>query len=533
MNKFISLTKIQVKDLFTKYQNGMNLKSNLIGKLLMVAVVVLLLTPSINFSLLTFQAFAMMNAPELVITSMYVGAVILMFMLAIPFIVSVFFYSKDMKFLAALPIREDAIIFSKLSTVYLYLLIISTLLIGPAVVIYGINVGFDLTLVFFGLLALILAPVLPLLISALLVLMLTKVVSNSNKRNLLVIAGNVLLIVAIVGIQLGLTRYMANPETLQKIFSNQEGLLGFVGLRFPPSVWMTRMILGSFKDALYFIGLNLVVLLILQKLATFFYRRAMMAFNQGGQIVRGKIYYIHRSIGWQLVKRHIMIILTQPTFLLNTVMSLIVPIMMFVILSFSGEASLEMLKSPEIMPYMIFIFAGILVSPAIIANISSTAITREGKTFWETKALPISSQDNIRYRVITTMIFNFAGSIILLVTCLFILPLSWETVLLGGLFTIAVTLFLATVDIIVNIYRPLLNWTNPTAAVKNNMNIMISLGIRGFFALLFYLLFKYLPITWSSDTTILLGSGFFFVLYLVTRYILYSYYAEKFAQITV
>lgn len=534
MNKFISLTKIQVKDFLSKYQSGANLKNNKLGKFLMLIILVLLLLPSITFSITTFTLFDSLKQPELVITSMYVSAVLLMFFMAVPFVVSTFFYAKDMRFLSSLPVREDLIIFSKLSTVYLYLLIISLLLMGPAIVIYGLNVGFDLALIIFGLLALLLSPVLPLLVSALFILFVTRLVSGSNRRNLLSIFGNLLLIVAIIAFQLGFNRFIANPEYLEKIFSNQEGILGLIGLRFPPSIWVTKMIQGSFLDTIYFIAINLVFFLLLQALAKRFYRRAMSAFNQGASVGRGKIYYRKRSKGWQLIKRHVLIILKKPIFLLNTVLLLIFPIILFVALGLTGEVNLEILANPQISPYLIFIFTGLLISPAAFANLSATAITREGRSFWELKALPISVQENIRYRVLTTLVFNFFGSGLLLIIALFILPVTFEIILLGSILGIILTLFFATVDIIINIYRPFLNWTNPNAAIKNNLNVMISLGIRAGLGLIVYLLYQYTPLfNLNFKLIIVLASGLFLILYLLIRYSLYNYYSKKFTQISV
>lgn len=534
MNKFISLTKIQVKDFLSKYQSGANLKNNALGKFLLLFILVLLLLPSITFSTTTFNFFASIKQPELVITSMYVSSVFLMLFMAIPFVISTFFYAKDMKFLSSLPIREDLLVFSKLSTVYVYLLIISVLMIGPAIFIYGLNIGFNVTLIFFGLLALLLTPILPLLISSVLVLLVTRFISNSNNRNILAILGNLLLIVVIIVFQLGFNRFISNPEYLEKIFNNQDGLLALIGLRFPPSIWLTKMVLGSFFDTIYFIGINVLLVLFLQALAKVFYRRALLAFNQESSFIRGKIYYRKRSKGWQMIKRHLLIILKKPTFFLNTFLLLIFPVVLFVALALTGEVSLEILSSAQMSPFLILIFTGIISSPATFANISATAITREGSSFWELKALPVSVQDNLKYRVMTTLILNFFGSVLMLLIALFILPVTWEIVFLGSIFCITLTLFLATLDIIINIYRPLLNWTNPTAAVKNNLNIMISLGIRAGLGLLFYVLYKYTSLSnLSFNWIISLTSGLFLISYLLTRRALYTYFSKKFSQISV
>lgn len=535
MNKLLSLTLIQLKDFLGKTQSSLNVKNNYIGKILLVFFLIIIGFPAVNFSILMFNSFLQINRPELVITSMYVNSVMLMFFLSIPFIFSVFFFSKDGKFLASLPVKEETIVFSKLSTVYLYLLLVSTLLIAPSMVIYALNIGLNLSFVLLSIVALLLTPILPLMISALFVLTVSRFISSSKHRNLFSILSNILLIIGIIFIQLRITKYISQPEFLQNALLNEDGLLGLIGLRFPPSIWLTKMIMGSFTDALLFIGVNIIFIFVLQMISKLFFKRALLAYNEGNTSYKGSLYYIQRSKGLQLFKRHFFIICKEPMFLLNTVLTLLVPILLFVVMSFTGEMSMDLFRSPQLEPYMILILTGILVSPAVMGNISSTSITREGQGFWETKVLPISFRENIRYRILTTLVFNWGGSILLLVLSAFILPLSMEIVAPAIVFTVTTTLFLATIDIIVNIYRPLLNWTNPTAAVKNNMNIMISLGIRVLIGLAYYLVYKIEPqiLTLDYNITVWVSSGIFFILYLVTRYLVYNYFTDRFSKISI
>lgn len=533
MNKLKSLTLIQLKDFLGNARRGLNVKNSKLGSLLQLLALAALATPAINFSILTFNSFAQLGQPELVITSMYVNSVLLMFFLGIPFIVSVFFYSKDIYFLSSLPLREDTIVFAKLSTVYLYLLGLNTLLVAPSIVIYLLNSGFRLVVVLMGTLALILAPLLPLLISALLVLLLNRFLINKNRKNLLAIIGNLLLIIVIIAIQIIITRYITDPEYLQQSLRSKEGLLGFIGLRFPPSIWLTKMILGSWRDTLLFFGINIFFWLALQSLAKTFYRKALNTFSQtaGGS---GQIYYRQRSQAWQLLKRHIMIILKEPTFMLNTLLTLIVPVLLYMVMALSGQLSLELFNSPEVKPYLPLIFTGLLTAPALIGSNSATAITREGQAFWETKVLPVSARDNLHSRVLTTVIFSLSGTVLMLLISLVALPVTFGMVILGSVFALIATLFFATVDLIINIYRPLLSWTNPTAAVKNNLNVTISLAIRAVIGLAFYLIYRLLPglVTGNLELTIVVSAVVFFIFYLVSRGILYTSLVKKFSEIS-
>ena len=533
MKKFKSLVIIQLKDFLGNAQSSLNIKNKKMIQLLQLLIIGSIMAPSIYFSSVTYNAFAQLNQPELVMTTMYLNSVILMFFLGIPIIISVFFFSKDIKFLTTLPVDEDKIILSKLSTVYIYLLAISGIFILPSIIVYGFYSGLSISLVIFGITTFILAPLLPLLISSLLILSINKIIRKSKYKNILLLLGNILLIIAIIGIQMGLTRYAGNPEQIQSALLNNEGLIGLIGIRFPPSIWMTKMLLGSLLDAFYFIGINILFVIFLQYMAKVFFKKALLTFVEGGAKT-GSIYYKKRKKGWQLFKRHILIIIKEPTFLLNTLMSLVVPILIFIVMSFSGQFSPELLQSEQIRPFIILIFSLIVIFPAIVSNISSTAITREGKSFWETKVLPISAKLNIKYRIMTTIVINLTGSLVLGIFSYFILPLTFEMILIAIFFTGATTLFLGTVDFIINILRPILNWTHPTAAVKNNMNVTISLGIRVVLGIVIYGLYILFPALFSNYYLVIItASVLFFIIYLISRYYVYNIMIERFKKISI
>lgn len=533
MSKFISLTKVQLKDFFSKYRSSMNVGKNGFGKVLLVLLFVGFLLPASQLAMVFSDIFTQIGQPHLGITYMYIMSVLMIFISGIPFVVSIFFYAKDLKFLASLPISERTIIFSKLASVYVYLLAFAGLFFAPSLVIYGVQNGFTPSLVIFGLIALVLTPALPLAISALIILPAMRLVASSRRRNLYSILGGIAFVIFILLLQTFIVRQQTSPESFQQIFMQENGLLHFIGKRFPPSVWMTQMILGSLVDAVLFILLNVALFAILAATAKVFYKRALVSFNQESTVVSGgKIYFLQRSKHLQLVRRHIMIILKQPTFFLNTAMSIVVPVILFVVMILTGEASLSVLQAPELAPFVGLIYAAILCSPTLIANISATAITREGKAFWETKVFPISTEENIRARIHTTLFFCFLGSLLLGITALFLMPVTPLQILLAALVCVTVTLFFATVDITVNIMRPYLEWTNPTAAVKNNLNVIISLLLRVIVGGLLFLIFKTSAVDISDPVLIpLLLSGFFFVLYLGARYVVYHPFVKRFNQI--
>ena len=262
MNKFIALTKIQLKDFFSRYTQQLNIKNKKLGFLVLLLPIFILL-PIFQSVTVMYQNFEMIGYPELTLTYLYVAATTLVFFAGIPLIVSVFFYSKDMALLATLPVREDTIIFSKIASIYIYLLGVSAAIFGTTIGIYLWEGGFDLVVLIAGVLGVLLTPIMPMILSILLILPFMTFIGGRKNRNLMVIVGNLVLIVLIIGMQLIFTRIQLDPISMQKYLADGDGLISLIGHRFPPSIWLTKMIKGSLLDTLYYLMLNLgfVVLL--------------------------------------------------------------------------------------------------------------------------------------------------------------------------------------------------------------------------------------------------------------------------------
>lgn len=533
MSKFIALTRIQLKDYIGRTTEGLGVKNRKLARLLLLLFVLLIIIPNINLSLLIYRTLDSIGQGHLLITNSYINSIFLNFFFGIPFIVSVFFFSRDVRFLSALPLREDALVLAKLAAVYLYLLLLSFLLMFPGLAVYAYNTGISVYNVFMAILVLLLAPLLPMFVATILILPFANMFSKSRHKRSLIIIFNILMLFAIIATQIFTGNLAEDPVRIEEVLASGS-LLELLGMRFPPSIWVTRIFLGSYRALFLFLALNFLLFFIMKSLAGLFFRKALLSFSEEGSGGRGEVYYREKSKAYHLLRRNILIIIRQPMFLLNTVLSMLAPLLMLCIMFFTWEFSLALLQSPQLEPYLLLVVSALLISPAVIGNISATAITREGQAFWETRVLPIRAEDNIRYRILTTIIFCLAGSLLLFLITLFLLPLTLKMMVIAVLFCLTTTLFLATIDILIDIYRPILNWTNPTAAVKNNLNVTFSLLIRAVIGLLVYLLYKSWPGLFTDfELLILSGSIIFLLLYLLIRSYLYSNGVKRFEQISI
>jgi ABC-2 type transport system permease protein len=520
MRRLFVLARIELLDFFSKYKTGMGIKAGKLGNILVYLTLGILAIPFVQMSFDAYNTFLSIGKPELTITFMYITGILFISLTAVPFLFSSFFYARDLKFLATLPIPEEYIVFSKLSTLYIYLLGINFLVFYPAVVIYVVNWNFKPIAFILGLLVWLLSPLVPLFFSTLVSLALMRVAARSNKKNFLTMFFGLALFILLFG-----ARFMIIEKSGVEI----EGLVATLEDYFPPAIWIRRAVSGSLKDILYFILLNFFVIMGLRFTVRKLYKIAILTFDQEGAH-RGRIYYKQRNKIIQLLKRNIQIILKQPIFLINTLISLAIPWLILLISIISGDLSLTFFTLPENKYRAVQLILGISSAPALLANLSATSISREGSTFWETRVLPVSTWDNIRSRMMTTVLINFLASFVLGILLISLFQIQFYFFIPGVFFLLTLNLFLAAIDLIINIYRPYLNWSNPTVAIKNNLNVLLSLAFRLVPIMIFFSVFSYSSILGYGNTIFILGLIFLF-LYLLTRRYLKVRMVKKFEQI--
>lgn len=120
------------------------------------------------------------------------------------------------------------------------------------------------------------------------------------------------------------------------------------------------------------------------------------------------------------------------------------------------------------------------------ANLASSSFSREGKSLYDLKAMPIQSNlitkakfwHAFTYVIIACLISGFSIIILnLVLACPFsagqIIKILW----LMSLNAIAVSLVLIFVEMFIDTANPKLDWENPVAAFKQNLNSLLSMFI--------------------------------------------------------
>lgn len=130
-------------------------------------------------------------------------------------------------------------------------------------------------------------------------------------------------------------------------------------------------------------------------------------------------------------------------------------------------------------------------------GISATAISREGKNLSNLKAMPIDMADLLKAKIVHSMIYCVIGCLIMIVmlvagVLIIQIPFSFFDILqifvLAMILNISISFLLILIEMFIDTIKPKLNWENPNACVKQNINslfaMLISLLVIGMVFLL-------------------------------------------------
>ncbi|MDP3058984.1 MAG: hypothetical protein Q8N36_05960, partial [bacterium] len=114
------------------------------------------------------------------------------------------------------------------------------------------------------------------------------------------------------------------------------------------------------------------------------------------------------------------------------------------------------------------------------------AVSREGKHLWISRSLPVQAQFQIDAKVLHAFVGAAIISAPLTAMYWFAFSPPWWHLLLALILGNLASLAPQFLGLLFDMCRPLLAWTNPQHAVKNNLNVLIPLAVA---TPLFYLSF--------------------------------------------
>lgn len=499
MRKFLSLLKTQINAQFG-LSNALNSfkndkKSFFKGFGIFIAV---LLSAAYFVGFYTFVMYqiykgaAAMNMPYMILTMAAICSGLIVLIFGIFYILSALFLAKDTEFLASLPISQGSVFMSKFVMVLIGEYPLAFMLMLPPVIIYGIGAQKGVLYYILAVICTMFLPFLPLVISSFLSLLLMNVVSRSKRRDMLIIIGSVLLMAFLfIGQNYLISIMPEDPEELTRaLMESSDAIVQFVGRVFPPSVWVTRVLISggaeSALNLLYLIGISIAAFLAVYFLASLIYQRGATAQLETRNVPgKARLTYKRSSQIFTIFRNEWLILLRTPIYALNSlIMIVMVPLVMIMPLfggNFAQDQDMQMIfqfaETAESQTIVVMVLSGFISFFAMINPAVSTTFSREGNNIWILKCIPVKPETQVYGKLLAGYSVSLITVAMAAVTSVISFKISIPTAVmilnLCGLAMIPVSAAGLYIDMI----RPKLKWNNPQEAIKQNMNAVVAMLI--------------------------------------------------------
>jgi ABC-2 type transport system permease protein len=441
-----------------------------------------------------FMGGMMMGQPEIVLAMAFVLAQLVILIFGIFYIMGAFYFSKDIMSFVPLPLKPYEIIGGKFVVVMVNEYLTSMPVLLPPIIIYGIGTSQGLLYWLKSLALLAAAPVIPLALASLLVVLLMRVVNIGRYKDLLIIVGGIVLVFSSFYFSALMQKMPENPKDVVQFFAGQTRLSELIGSRFPPAVWATEGLAGSGLSGaahfMLFLAVSAGLFIFMLWVANQVFYKALLA---GQEVSRKRKTLtgtqIDRRLGRgagpvvALLKREWKLLMRTPLYMLNGLMGNIAgPIMLVMIYAVRGSADelaslADRLNDPGILPYAVLICVGIMLFTAGMNVVASTAVSREGKTMWVAKMIPVTARQQVDAKFLCGYIVSAIGVVATTLIMVFLLklPILWTAgaTVVGLIGSVP----MAALSLLVDVFHPKLVWNSEQEAMKQNMNALLGMLI--------------------------------------------------------
>ena len=530
IRNILNLTKVF---LISAFNRGGNKSRNKIGKIILYAVLFAYLIGVFGFlSYEILSGLIALKQEEAFIGLILMGIITLTLFTTVVSTMNVLYFSEDNRCVLPLPFQPLEVLFAKLNTLLVYVYMEEAMFGLAPMVMYGYLTGQSILYYPLMLAVMLFLPVVPLLITALIVIgvmALTKGIRNKSLVQMITMS------VAVV-FSLTISMFsssMSSQDDIMEMMHKTNGLVetykkAFVTMPLAVDV-LTRY---SLVSLLVLIAISLAAYVLVCIFGQKLYYRGMLGslYSSSGVSNRKldeKSAYRSRGVSFSYVMKEVRVYLRNPTFFVQLVLPcLILPAFMigvtyFSIVSQNGDELITDLKmiyaEKEFAGYVFAILLMTVMFISMYSFISTVAVSKDGHDAYVMKCIPVPFSSQLIYKMIPDIamcLFSYA-TVVVTMAVLFKVPLIFI------LLSLPVAIIYAILHgflILSDVRKPKLHWTNEMQIVKKNLRMLVGTA----FSLLGMGLVAVLAFVLDIDmylTTVILSALFLGADLLLYRYI--------------
>ena len=386
-------------------------------------------------------------------------------------LINVFCFSKDIEHLLLFPVRPCEIFTGKYITVILFCYGVEILLLLPVCIIQTQYMGETSAIITYISAAAILPHIVVFPLAVLVTICLKFAMLLKRMRTLLVVTGiivyfaggviSALLSNGQIGTERDLLNWV-NEFIVPFPFYNQ-----YIG--FHPGLKLLCIILAAVFIGGYYYLSHLVI------------GKKYAIYDKEGRIRLTTMKYNSSSKLRSYFKKEYQTFFRNPVYVINGLFGIfITPFLLPLSFRISATAeSIEQIRAlvsaPEFSFYAVLFALAVIVLTSAINVVASSSFSREGASFWITKIIPYPLKQQAFVKALFSTSISMMGIII---NCfIFKVYFNYGFIQIGVIAFVGI-LFAALwnlIGVFIDMKRPKLEWTNETEAIKQNVNVVLSI----------------------------------------------------------
>ena len=533
IRNIINLTRIF---LITSFGNGGNRNRHRIGKILLYGFLFVYLIGVFGFlSYEILSGLIVLKQEEAFIGLILMGIITLVMFTTIISTMNVLYFSKDNLFVLPLPLKPVEVLSAKLNTLLVYVYIEEMMLGLAPMIMYGYMTKQSAVYYLLMILVLFALPVVPLLITALIVIGIMALSKGVRNKSLVQVVTMSLSVVFSLLISM-MSSSVSSGEDVTAMMNVAGSLIEVYKKAFVTMPMAIRTL--SEYDVLSLLGLIAVSAVFYVLVCAFgqkLYYRGMLGslYSSTGvsdKKLDEKSAFRSRGLLFSYVMKEVRVYLRCPVFFVQLVLPcLILPAFTIGVTYFSiySQVGDELLTGLRFIyaneEFGNYVFAVLLLAVMFISMysfISTVAISKDGHDAYAMKYLPVELYRQLIYKMIPDIVMCLLAylSVVLLLMLLFKVPFRYVAM------SVPVSVLYSVLHgflILSDVRKPKLQWTNEMQIVKKNLRTMLGMAFSllnmGIVVVLAFLL----------DVSAVLMTLILSFLYLVLDLLLYRYIRAK------
>ena len=447
------------------------------------------------------------------------------------------FNCKDDNLLLSLPVKRSTVLLIRIFKYYIFELLYNSLFLVPAMFAYSTFVNVDITYYIVSVIAILLLPIIPIVISCIIGGIISAFSSKFRFKNIAqIILTTIMLLVVFFG--------SSNMENLMGTIAENATTINnrICSIYYPAGAYIKLITNFNIQELLMFIIIHLAIFVS----AVVFLSKIYFKTNSKVKAVKtnskNKNYKIIINNPLKsIIKKEFKRFISSPVFVINSAFGLVLFMVGCIFGAFKFEETVNAMIGKDLSGfindvnlYIPVILFGFICFASLLSSISSSMISLEGKSFEILKSLPIKPMTIIKGKILTAVLIIFPfiliGDVIIFITFKFSLIRIFDILIAS----IILPLVSGTIGLIINLKHPKMNAENDTEVVKQSMSSFIATSI-GLILTMFtiFAMFVCASINVSVDVIMLSGILIYVIIYLFLLWYLNKKGVKKFNSINV